>query len=67
MELNVVDQLSRRGYRFPGRASMQTSGQVFTKASAIIAFHFLTLQPGVHRDVIDVGGPGSDGAKQRRV
>jgi uncharacterized protein len=29
MELNVVDQLSRRGYRFAGPAAMHTQGAIF--------------------------------------
>lgn len=32
MELNVVDQLSRRGYRFFGRATLHTGGAVFDRA-----------------------------------
>jgi predicted pyridoxine 5'-phosphate oxidase superfamily flavin-nucleotide-binding protein len=32
MELNVVDQLSRRGYRFAGPANLQTEGPQFDKA-----------------------------------
>ena len=36
MELNVVDQLSRRGYRFFGQASLQASGGVFEKAVRIV-------------------------------
>jgi len=36
MELNVVDQLSRRGYRFSGRASIQISGDTFEKAVAMV-------------------------------
>lgn len=32
MELNVVDQLSRRGYRFAGPADVQTRGQQFDEA-----------------------------------
>jgi predicted pyridoxine 5'-phosphate oxidase superfamily flavin-nucleotide-binding protein len=36
MELNVVDQLSRRGYRFFGKAAIHTGGIIFDKAVAII-------------------------------
>ena len=36
MELNVVDQLSRRGYRFFGRASLHASGETFEKAVSIV-------------------------------
>jgi hypothetical protein len=36
MELNIVDQLSRRGYRFSGKATIQTSGEVFQEAIAMI-------------------------------
>ena len=32
MEINVVDQLSRRGYRFAGRAVLHTQGSVFDEA-----------------------------------
>ena len=37
MELNVVDQLSRRGYHLFGSATIHMSGEVFTKAIAMIA------------------------------
>src|SRR5690349_23507665 len=33
MEINVVDQLSRRGYRFLGRASVHRDDDVFREAS----------------------------------
>ena len=36
MELNVVDQLSRRGYRFSGTATLHVSGDVFEKAVASV-------------------------------
>ena len=36
MELNVVDQLSRRGYRFFGRADLHTGGDIFEKAVRIV-------------------------------
>jgi len=36
MELNVVDQLSRRGYRFFGRSTLHVSGEVFEKAVQIV-------------------------------
>lgn len=36
MELNVVDQLSRRGYRFSGRAKLHTGDDLFEKAIAIV-------------------------------
>ena len=32
MELNVVDQLSRRGYRFSGKATLHVNGNVFERA-----------------------------------
>ena len=32
MEINVVDILSRRGYRFFGKASVLTSGEIYSKA-----------------------------------
>jgi len=35
MEINVVDQLSRRGYRFLGRASVHCDDDVFRQASKI--------------------------------
>jgi len=35
MEINVVDQLSRRGYRFSGRAFVYRDGEVFETASKI--------------------------------
>jgi len=36
MELNVVEQLSRRGYRFSGRASVHFEGAVFDRAKALV-------------------------------
>src|SRR5690348_15371607 len=36
MELNVVDQLSRRGYRFFGRVTLHASGDIFEKAVRIV-------------------------------
>ena len=36
MELNLVDQLSRRGYRFSGRATIHTGGRIFDDAVAMI-------------------------------
>jgi predicted pyridoxine 5'-phosphate oxidase superfamily flavin-nucleotide-binding protein len=36
MELNVVDQLSRRGYRFSGRATIHESGELYDKAVSIV-------------------------------
>jgi len=36
MELNVVDQLSRRGYRFSGQAVIHTAGEVFDDAVAMV-------------------------------
>src|SRR6202008_4352382 len=35
MELNVVDQLSRRGYRFYGRSTLHVSGEGFEKGVQI--------------------------------
>lgn len=37
IELNVVDPLSRRGYRFFGRATLHTEGEVYERATARIA------------------------------
>jgi uncharacterized protein len=37
IELNVVDQLSRRGYRFSGLAAIHTAGKVFDGAVAMVA------------------------------
>ena len=36
MELNVVDQLSRRGYRFFGSTTLHANGEVFEKAVQIV-------------------------------
>jgi uncharacterized protein len=36
MELNVVDQLSRRGYRFFGHATLHVGGEIFQKAVGIV-------------------------------
>lgn len=36
IELNVVDQLSRRGYRFFGRAAVYVSGEIFERAVRIV-------------------------------
>jgi hypothetical protein len=36
MEINVVDQLSRRGYRFFGRAAVHRSGEVFDGALKMV-------------------------------
>lgn len=36
MELNVVEQLSRRGYRFSGRATLHVRDAVFERATAIV-------------------------------
>src|SRR5579871_1103622 len=36
MELNVVDQLSRRGYRFSGTAAVHFSGDAFENAVAMV-------------------------------
>ena len=36
MELNVVDQLSRRGYRFSGRAAVHEHDEIFEKATAMV-------------------------------
>lgn len=36
MEINVVDQLSRRGYRLSGRASIHRAGAMFDAATARI-------------------------------
>src|SRR5689334_3627819 len=45
MELNVVDQLSRRGYRFFGRTSLHTDGEVFDKAVGIVLGEERTANP----------------------
>ena len=45
MELNVVDQLSRRGYRFFGRAILYTHGEVFDKAVRIVVGEEKTAYP----------------------
>lgn len=45
MELNVVDQLSRRGYRFFGPARMHTSGEIFQKAVRIVVGEENSLYP----------------------
>ncbi len=37
IELNVVDPLSRRGYRFRGKATLHTDGPVYQDATARIA------------------------------
>ena len=37
MELNVVDQLSRRGYRFAGIAEFHAAGDIVRRATAMIA------------------------------
>jgi len=36
MELNVVEHLSRRGYRFSGKAEIHTSGHIFDEAVRIV-------------------------------
>lgn len=36
MELNVVDQLSRRGYRFAGRAEVHPQGETYDRALAMV-------------------------------
>ena len=36
MELNVVDQLSRRGYRFFGHATVYANGEIFQQAMRIV-------------------------------
>src|ERR1700730_15194571 len=36
MELNVVDQLSRRGYRFSGPTTLHENGDVFERALAMV-------------------------------
>jgi len=36
MELNVVDQLSRRGYRFFGHATLHASGEIFQGAVRMV-------------------------------
>jgi len=36
MELNVVDQLSRRGYRFFGHSTLHASGEIFERAVRIV-------------------------------
>jgi hypothetical protein len=36
MELNVVDQLSRRGYRFSGPVAVHRHGDIFDRAVAIV-------------------------------
>jgi hypothetical protein len=38
MELNVVDQLSRRGYRFAGAAHLHTHGELFDEACRRVFF-----------------------------
>jgi len=45
MELNVVDQLSRRGYRFFGRTNLHTDGEVFDKAVRIVVGEERTTYP----------------------
>ena len=45
MELNVVDQLSRRGYRFFGRTILYTHGEVFDKAVRIVVGEERTAYP----------------------
>src|SRR5215510_7805556 len=45
MELNVVDQLSRRGYRFFGPSSLHKDGEVFDKAVRIIVGEEMTAYP----------------------
>jgi len=45
MELNLVDQLSRRGYRFSGRATIHTAGKVFEDAVAMIVAEEKTTYP----------------------
>jgi predicted pyridoxine 5'-phosphate oxidase superfamily flavin-nucleotide-binding protein len=37
IELNVVDQLSRRGYRFSGPAAVHTQGRIFEQAIAAVS------------------------------
>jgi hypothetical protein len=36
MELNVVDQLSRRGYRFSGQAALHDNGDIFERAVEMV-------------------------------
>lgn len=37
MELNIVDQASRRGYRFFGRATTHTDDEIYRRATAQVA------------------------------
>ena len=41
----MVDQLSRRGYRFFGRTSLHTDGEVFEKAVRIVVGEERTTYP----------------------
>ena len=36
LELNVVDQLSRRGYRFSGQTTLHESDEIFERAVAMV-------------------------------
>src|SRR5262249_23588280 len=45
MELNVVDQYSRRGYRFSGRAEIHQSGKIFKEATANVFAEENTTYP----------------------
>jgi predicted pyridoxine 5'-phosphate oxidase superfamily flavin-nucleotide-binding protein len=54
MELNVVDQLSRRGYRFSGQATIHREGGIFEKAISIVTGEENTKYPVTAVILLDV-------------
>lgn len=73
IELNVVDTISRRGYRFLGRATLHRAGQVYEEAVAQITREEGTAYPveavvliAVER-ALPVVSPGYDHVADERV
>jgi len=54
MELNVVDHLSRRGYRFSGRAGIHTAGKILEEAIATVVSEENTTYPAASVVLLEV-------------
>jgi hypothetical protein len=54
VEINVVDPIVRKGYRFKGRATVHTSGAVYEQGLAVLAERGFTTKPERVRSIVVV-------------
>ena len=52
IEINVVDPVVRKGYRFKGRAELHTAGETYDRGLALLAERGYDARPGRIRTIV---------------